>query len=242
MNRHSPSTPITMPREFSTPLAFSPRNEMKKLGSNSKSSGSGWRPAGSGLPGDASICAPMISLRQSRDWRRWNRTPHCPRSRCIWGWRTCRRDNTSGHSNVSNGLPGTILATRKCITGWARLLSCRPHGRRESRIQALPGLAGKPANRGRGWPRLQGGFEHTAYRPGPSHLPAYRRPQRLAPAHFIGADYTPSAALSPMQSSSLQRGVKLDPESFKAWNSLGLSLFRLKRYQEALSPRARRPP
>jgi tetratricopeptide (TPR) repeat protein len=34
----------------------------------------------------------------------------------------------------------------------------------------------------------------------------------------------------------LQRAVKLAPESFEAWNSLGLSLFRLKRYQEALPP------
>ena len=34
----------------------------------------------------------------------------------------------------------------------------------------------------------------------------------------------------------LQQAVKLDPESFEAWQSLGLSLFRLKRYQEALPP------
>ncbi len=32
----------------------------------------------------------------------------------------------------------------------------------------------------------------------------------------------------------LQQAVKLAPESFDAWDSLGLSLFRLKRYQEAL--------
>jgi tetratricopeptide (TPR) repeat protein len=32
----------------------------------------------------------------------------------------------------------------------------------------------------------------------------------------------------------LRQAVKLDPESFEAWNSLGLSLFWLKRYQEAL--------
>lgn len=32
----------------------------------------------------------------------------------------------------------------------------------------------------------------------------------------------------------LQQAVKLEPESFEAWNSLGLSLFRLKRYQQAL--------
>jgi Flp pilus assembly protein TadD len=34
----------------------------------------------------------------------------------------------------------------------------------------------------------------------------------------------------------LGQAVKLDPESFDAWNSLGVSLFRLKRYQEALPP------
>jgi len=34
----------------------------------------------------------------------------------------------------------------------------------------------------------------------------------------------------------LRQAVKLDPESFDAWNSLGLSLFWLKRYQEALPP------
>jgi tetratricopeptide (TPR) repeat protein len=34
----------------------------------------------------------------------------------------------------------------------------------------------------------------------------------------------------------LQQAVKLDPESFEAWNTLGVSLFRLKRYQEALAP------
>jgi Flp pilus assembly protein TadD len=34
----------------------------------------------------------------------------------------------------------------------------------------------------------------------------------------------------------LQQAVKLDPESFEAWNNLGLSLFWLKRYQEALPP------
>jgi tetratricopeptide (TPR) repeat protein len=34
----------------------------------------------------------------------------------------------------------------------------------------------------------------------------------------------------------LRQAVKLDPESFDAWNTLGLSLFSLKRYQEALSP------
>jgi len=32
----------------------------------------------------------------------------------------------------------------------------------------------------------------------------------------------------------LRQAVKLEPESFEAWNSLGLSLFWLKRYQEAL--------
>ncbi|MGA3043499.1 MAG: tetratricopeptide repeat protein [Bryobacteraceae bacterium] len=32
----------------------------------------------------------------------------------------------------------------------------------------------------------------------------------------------------------LRQAVKLDPESFEAWNGLGQSLFRLKRYQEAL--------
>jgi Flp pilus assembly protein TadD len=34
----------------------------------------------------------------------------------------------------------------------------------------------------------------------------------------------------------LRQAVKLEPESFEAWNSLGMSLFRLKRYQEALPP------
>jgi Flp pilus assembly protein TadD len=34
----------------------------------------------------------------------------------------------------------------------------------------------------------------------------------------------------------LRQAVKLDPESFDGWNNLGLSLFRLKRYQEALAP------
>jgi tetratricopeptide (TPR) repeat protein len=34
----------------------------------------------------------------------------------------------------------------------------------------------------------------------------------------------------------LQQAVKLDPESFEAWEALGLSLFRLNRYQEALPP------
>ena len=34
----------------------------------------------------------------------------------------------------------------------------------------------------------------------------------------------------------LRQAVKLEPQSFEAWNSLGLSLFWLKRYQEALRP------
>jgi tetratricopeptide (TPR) repeat protein len=34
----------------------------------------------------------------------------------------------------------------------------------------------------------------------------------------------------------LRQAVRLDPESFDAWNSLGLSLFWLKHYQEALPP------
>jgi tetratricopeptide (TPR) repeat protein len=34
----------------------------------------------------------------------------------------------------------------------------------------------------------------------------------------------------------LQQAVKLAPESFEAWNSLGVSLFRIKRYGEALAP------
>jgi tetratricopeptide (TPR) repeat protein len=34
----------------------------------------------------------------------------------------------------------------------------------------------------------------------------------------------------------LEQAVRLEPESFEAWNSLGLSLFRLKRYQQALPP------
>jgi tetratricopeptide (TPR) repeat protein len=34
----------------------------------------------------------------------------------------------------------------------------------------------------------------------------------------------------------LQQAVKLDPDSFEAWHNLGLSLFRLKRYQEARAP------
>jgi tetratricopeptide (TPR) repeat protein len=34
----------------------------------------------------------------------------------------------------------------------------------------------------------------------------------------------------------LQQAVKLEPESFEAWNSLGLALFRLMRYRDALPP------
>lgn len=34
----------------------------------------------------------------------------------------------------------------------------------------------------------------------------------------------------------LRQAAKLAPESFDAWNSLGVSLFRMKRYQEALAP------
>ncbi len=34
----------------------------------------------------------------------------------------------------------------------------------------------------------------------------------------------------------LRQGARLDPESFEAWQGLGLSLFFLKRYQEALPP------
>jgi len=34
----------------------------------------------------------------------------------------------------------------------------------------------------------------------------------------------------------LQQAVKLEPESFDAWNNLGLTLFRLMRYREALEP------
>ncbi len=34
----------------------------------------------------------------------------------------------------------------------------------------------------------------------------------------------------------LKQAVQLEPESFEAWNSLGLSLFRLMRYREALVP------
>jgi len=52
---------------------------------------------------------------------------------------------------------------------------------------------------------------------------------------FLGELYSENGAFSDAIE-PLQRAVKLDSDSFEAWNSLGLSLFRLKRYQEALLP------
>ncbi len=65
--------------------------------------------------------------------------------------------------------------------------------------------------------------------------------QRIADPHdsrrliLLGQLYSESGAFSDAID-PLRQAVKLDPESFEAWNSLGLSLFRLKRYAEALSP------
>jgi tetratricopeptide (TPR) repeat protein len=52
---------------------------------------------------------------------------------------------------------------------------------------------------------------------------------------LLGELYSASGAFSDAIE-PLRQAVKLDPESFDAWNSLGLSLFWLKRYQEALPP------
>ena len=52
---------------------------------------------------------------------------------------------------------------------------------------------------------------------------------------LLGQLYSENSAFSDAIE-PLQQAVKLDPESFEAWQSLGLSLFRLKRYQEALPP------
>ena len=52
---------------------------------------------------------------------------------------------------------------------------------------------------------------------------------------LLGQLYSENAAFSDAID-PLQQAVKLDPESFEAWNNLGLSLFWLKRYQEALPP------
>ncbi len=57
-------------------------------------------------------------------------------------------------------------------------------------------------------------------------------PQRLT---LLGQLYSESGAFSDAVE-PLQQAVKLQPESFEAWQSLGLCLFRLRRYQEALPP------
>src|ERR1035438_5763789 len=65
--------------------------------------------------------------------------------------------------------------------------------------------------------------------------------QRIADPHdsrrliLLGELYSQNGAFSEAIE-PLRQAVKLDPESFEAWNSLGLSLFWLKRYQEALPP------
>jgi len=55
-------------------------------------------------------------------------------------------------------------------------------------------------------------------------------PRRLI---LLGQLYSENGAF-PDAIEPLRQAVKLEPESFEAWNSLGLSLFWLKRYQEAL--------
>jgi predicted Zn-dependent protease len=63
--------------------------------------------------------------------------------------------------------------------------------------------------------------------------------QRMADPHdagrliLLGELYSENGAFADAIEPS-QQAVKLDPGSFEAWNSLGLSLFRLKRYPEAL--------
>jgi tetratricopeptide (TPR) repeat protein len=52
---------------------------------------------------------------------------------------------------------------------------------------------------------------------------------------WLGELYSENGAFSDAIE-PLERAVTLAPESFDAWHSLGLSLFRLKRYQEALVP------
>ncbi len=52
---------------------------------------------------------------------------------------------------------------------------------------------------------------------------------------LLGQLYSESGAFSDAIE-PLQQAVKLDPESFEAWNSLGLSFFRLQRYRQALPP------
>jgi Flp pilus assembly protein TadD len=65
--------------------------------------------------------------------------------------------------------------------------------------------------------------------------------QRIADPHdsrrliLLGGLYSENGAFSDAIE-PLRQAVKLDPESFEAWNTLGVSLFRLKRYQEALPP------
>jgi Flp pilus assembly protein TadD len=65
--------------------------------------------------------------------------------------------------------------------------------------------------------------------------------QRIADPHdsrrliLLGELYSGNGAFADAIE-PLQQAVKLDPESFDAWNGLGVSLFRLKRYQEALAP------
>jgi tetratricopeptide (TPR) repeat protein len=52
---------------------------------------------------------------------------------------------------------------------------------------------------------------------------------------LLGQLYSQHGALSDALE-PLQQAVKLEPESFEAWNSLGQTLFRLMRYREALAP------
>ena len=52
---------------------------------------------------------------------------------------------------------------------------------------------------------------------------------------LLGELYSANGAFSDAVA-PLQQAVKLDPESFDAWNDLGSSLFWLKRYREALPP------
>jgi len=65
--------------------------------------------------------------------------------------------------------------------------------------------------------------------------------QRIADPHdarrliLLGELYSQNGAFSEAIE-PLRQAVKLDPDSFDAWNSLGRSLFGLKRYREALPP------
>jgi tetratricopeptide (TPR) repeat protein len=64
------------------------------------------------------------------------------------------------------------------------------------------------------------------------HIADPHDPRRLI---LLGELYAASGAF-PDAIEPLRQAVKLDPDSFDAWNSLGLSLFSLKRYQDALPP------